>query len=121
MTGERTRRWVIARRSCGPSVSRFANISSQGSDKPLFTSQSSSRNLVVSGGAQLTDWELKLLWPFSPRGFIYPLVPWGDPGVSVILVAGMFAMWRWRDRLQSVATASVVMTVGYLVARGLLG
>ena len=34
--------------------------------------------------------------------------PWGDPGVSVILVAGMFAMWRWRHRLQSVATTTIV-------------
>ena len=37
-------------------------------------------DLVVSGGTQLTDWELKLLWPFSHPGFVFSLVPWGDPG-----------------------------------------
>ena len=75
----------------------------------------------MSGAAQLTDWELKLLWPFSTRGFIFPLVPWGDPGVSVILVAGMFALWHWQRRMQFVATTTIVATVGYLVARGLVG
>jgi hypothetical protein len=78
-------------------------------------------DLVVSGTEHLTDWHLQLLWPFSRQGFIYPLVPWGDAGVSVILVAGMFAMWRWSRHLPAVALTTLLLAVGYLVLRGWIG
>ena len=75
-------------------------------------------DMVVSGAAQLNDWELQLLWPFSRQGFVYPLVSWGDPGMSVIFVGGMFGMWRWPQHLQRVAAFTLLLLVAYIAVRG---
>jgi membrane-bound metal-dependent hydrolase YbcI (DUF457 family) len=40
-------------------------------------------DLVVSGAETANDWGLKLLWPISHREWVYPLVRWGDPGMSI--------------------------------------
>jgi hypothetical protein len=75
-------------------------------------------DVVFSGGAGLPDWQLKLFWPFSERGFVYPLVPWGDAGVTLLFAAGMFAMYRWRARVSLIAGAILGMVVLYAVLRG---
>jgi len=49
-------------------------------------------DMVVSGATGLSDWEVKLFWPFSDRGWVFAMVPWGDPGISVVFIVGMFAM-----------------------------
>ncbi len=74
-------------------------------------------DLLFSGHAQLSDWGLKLLWPFSDRAWVFPAVRWGDPWPTIILVVGMFAMLRWRDRLQGVAALTLAALVGYIAAR----
>ncbi|MDY0165006.1 MAG: metal-dependent hydrolase [Thermoguttaceae bacterium] len=71
-------------------------------------------DLVVSGADTLGDWSLKLLWPFSEQAWVYPLIRWGDPGLSVILFGGVFAMLRWPDRLQTVAWITLVLLAAYL-------
>ncbi len=65
-------------------------------------------DLVYSGHAKYSDWGLKLLWPFSDRAFVYPMVPWGDIGAAVILSVGMFAMIGWRSRVRAVAGATLL-------------
>ena len=60
-------------------------------------------DMIVSGTKSLPDWEVLWLWPFSSKGFVYPLVPWGDVGITLILFAGMFVMLRYRERRQYVA------------------
>jgi membrane-bound metal-dependent hydrolase YbcI (DUF457 family) len=75
-------------------------------------------DLVYSGGHGLTDWNLQLLWPFSTRGFVYPLVRWGDVGATLIFVAGMFGMLRWRGRTQGIAAVTLLSVVLYIVVRG---
>ena len=75
-------------------------------------------DMVVSGTATLSDWDVKLLWPFSDRGFVYPLVPWGDIGNMLILIAGMFAMLRWKNRIQSIAALTLLGVVGYTLMHG---
>jgi membrane-bound metal-dependent hydrolase YbcI (DUF457 family) len=75
-------------------------------------------DLVFSGGYGLPDWELKLLWPISDRGFVYPMIPWGDPGVTIVFAAGMFAMVRWPARVQSIACGALLLMVAYVVMRG---
>jgi hypothetical protein len=77
-------------------------------------------DMVVSGTATLPDWELKLLWPFSDRGWVFPLVPWGDVGCTLLFVAGMFAMLKWRSRVQSIAIATLTCMVLYIALRGTL-
>ncbi|MDP6466968.1 MAG: metal-dependent hydrolase [Pirellulaceae bacterium] len=75
-------------------------------------------DLVYSGGYGLPDWELKLLWPFSNEGFVYPMIPWGDPGVTIVFVVGMFAMVRLPTRIQSLAGGALLLMVAYVVLRG---
>jgi hypothetical protein len=74
-------------------------------------------DMVVSGTATLADWEIKPLWPFSSRGYVFPMVPWGDPGISIVFIAGMFALVRWKERRQLVAAATLAGVVAYLVLR----
>ncbi len=70
--------------------------------------------MIFSGTATLGDWELKLLWPFSDRGFVYPLIPWGDIGVTLLFVTGMFAMLRWKTRTAWIARLTLLVAVGYI-------
>ncbi len=74
-------------------------------------------DMVVSGTATLSDWDVKLLWPFSERGFVYPLVPWGDVGNTLILIVGMFAMLHWKNRIQPIAAVTLLGVVGYTLIR----
>ena len=78
-------------------------------------------DLVYSGHAKYADWGLKLFWPFSDRAFVYPMVPWGDIGAAAILSVGMFAMIRWRSRVQTIAGTTLVAVTSYIVGRGIVG
>ena len=75
-------------------------------------------DLVFSGTAELADWHLQLFWPFSSAGFIYPLVHWGDAGVTIIFVVSMFAMVRLRSRIQLLAVITLLAVVVYIGIRG---
>ena len=75
-------------------------------------------DLVYSGGYGLPDWELKLLWPISHNGYVYPMIPWGDPGVTILFAAGMFAMVRWPAKIQGLACGALLLMVAYVVIRG---
>ena len=74
-------------------------------------------DVLVSGHATLSDWGLKLFWPFSDRAYAFPVIRWGDPLPTVILVAGMFAMLRWRTRVQGLAALTLAALVGYIALR----
>ncbi|OHB84669.1 MAG: hypothetical protein A2V98_21640 [Planctomycetes bacterium RBG_16_64_12] len=77
-------------------------------------------DLVFSGHPVFSDWGLRLLWPFSDRVWGYPLVSWGDPGVTLIFVGGMFAMIRWPRRLQLVSGLTLTTVLGYVSIRAVL-
>jgi hypothetical protein len=77
-------------------------------------------DLLFSGHAQLSDWGLKLFWPFSQKAYVFPAVRWGDPVPTIILVAGMFAMLRWRSHVQGVAALTLFALVGYIALRAFL-
>ncbi|MDR2761443.1 MAG: metal-dependent hydrolase [Planctomycetaceae bacterium] len=72
-------------------------------------------DIVSSGAADLPDWELKLLFPFSERGFIYPMHSWGDVGVTLIFVAGMFAMLKWNLKTKLIARLTLLAIIAYIV------
>ena len=73
---------------------------------------------VVSGGKGLSVWELKPLWPFSHKGFVYPMVPWGNVGATLIFSVGMLAFVRWKGQLQNIALATLVSVAAYIVIWG---
>lgn len=77
-------------------------------------------DLVYSGTAELAHWHLQLLWPFSSRGFVYPMVHWGDVGVTIIFVISMFAMVRRREWIQPIAAITLALVLVYIVVRGML-
>ena len=77
-------------------------------------------DLLFSGHAQLSDWGLKLFWPFSNSTYVFPAVRWGDALPTVILVVGMFAMLRWRSRVQGLAALTLLALVGYIASRAFL-
>jgi len=74
-------------------------------------------DLVVSGTATLSDWELQLLWPFSKQGWVYPLVRWGDPGMSILFALGMLAMAQWPARVRGTAAMTLALVIAYIVLR----
>ena len=73
---------------------------------------------VVSGGKGLSHWPLKPLWPFSDLPVVYPMVPWGNIGVTVLFAIGMLLMLRWKNHLQSLATTTLCLVVAYIIAWG---
>lgn len=75
-------------------------------------------DMVYSGNSQLGDWPLCLFWPMSDKGYVYPLVPWGDIGASVLFMLGVLAMLRWRRNLQSISACTLVTVIGYILIRG---
>lgn len=77
-------------------------------------------DLVFSGHARLADWGLTLLWPFSDRQYVFPMVRWGDAMPTVIFVVGMLAMVRRPDKIERIARLTLVAEIGYIVLRGIV-
>lgn len=75
-------------------------------------------DILVSGGEGLTDWPLQPAWPFSDWSVVYPMVPWGNVGVTLIFATGMIAMAKRPERMRMIAIASIVVVAGYLVFWG---
>ncbi|MCL2304713.1 MAG: metal-dependent hydrolase [Planctomycetaceae bacterium] len=73
---------------------------------------------IVSGHQSLQNWGIKILWPLSDCEVAYPLIPWGDVGVSVVFTLGLFAMLRWQARARSVAAVTLVAVALYVTLRG---
>lgn len=70
---------------------------------------------VVSGGRGLSDWPLKPLWPFSDWKLVYPMIPWGNVGVSVIFGVAVVVMAKLQSRFQLIAIAALIAMCIYLV------
>jgi len=77
-------------------------------------------DMLFSGNAQLTEWPIKILWPISETGFDFPMIPWGDVGLSVLFFLGLFAMLRWPKIVQRIAVSTLAIAVLYAVTRALL-
>jgi membrane-bound metal-dependent hydrolase YbcI (DUF457 family) len=77
-------------------------------------------DVIFSAGKNLPVWGVPLYWPFSNAASSYPLLPWGDVGVTLIFAAGMFAMLGWPKRSQPIAIASLAFAAGYIALRGFL-
>ena len=78
-------------------------------------------DLVYNGSSELAPWPVPLLWPFSPEGWQYPLVPWGDMVTTAVLLLEMFALYIWSNRGQLVACATLTTILAYIGLRWLIG
>ncbi len=75
-------------------------------------------DMVVSGGSGLTDWLVRPFWPFANVGYVFPLIPWGDVGPTVILMAGAIALAKLPSRVTAVSAFTLAVLVLYLLVRG---
>jgi hypothetical protein len=75
-------------------------------------------DMVVSGGSGLSDWALKPWWPFSSAACVYPLIPWGDVGPTVILMTGIIVIAKLRSHISTTSTLTLVALCTYLIVRG---
>ncbi|WP_372722671.1 hypothetical protein [Novipirellula sp.] len=73
---------------------------------------------VVSGAVGLSDWALKPLWPFSDFQFIYPLVPWGNVGVTIVFAIAMIVELKKPNQAQQIALLTLVVVVIYIALWG---
>lgn len=64
---------------------------------------------------------MPLLWPFSEQRWVWPLVPWGDLGTTLIFVSEMFALYRWPTRSRAIAAVTLLTLIGYIGLRGCIG
>ena len=76
-------------------------------------------DMVVSGGEGLSDWLVRPFWPFSNSGYVFPLIPWGDIGPTIILMAGAILLAKLPSRLSLISTLTLVVLCAYLVVRDL--
>lgn len=77
-------------------------------------------DMVVSGGDGLSDWAVQPWWPFSNAAYVYPLIPWGDVGPTVILMAGIVIIAKRNAHLSLTSWLTIVTLCGYLIVRGWL-
>lgn len=75
---------------------------------------------VVSGAAGLSDWKLKPLWPFSAWELIYPMVPWGNIGITMIFSVTMIFQVKFPQRTRAFALASLSAVFIYILLWGTL-
>lgn len=75
-------------------------------------------DMVVSGGHGLSDWAIQPGWPVSNAAYVYPLIPWGDVGPTVILMAGAIIIAKRNAHLSQTSWLTIVVLCGYLVVRG---
>lgn len=75
-------------------------------------------DMVVSGGGGLADWAIQPWWPFSDRGYVFPLIPWGDVGPTVILMAGVIIAAKRPERTSAISAITLTLLVAYLLLRG---
>lgn len=74
-------------------------------------------DMIVSGAQGLSDWEIKIFYPFSSVGWVCPLIPWGDVGVLIIFIIGIFVMLWLKKRLQTIAILVLILTTLYALLR----
>lgn len=75
-------------------------------------------DMVVSGGFGLNDWSVKPWWPFSQAEYVLPLIPWGDIGPTVIMMAGVILGAKRPGKLSKVSAVTLIVLIAYLLARG---
>ena len=75
-------------------------------------------DMVVSGGDGLSVWAIKPWWPFSSAAYVYPLIPWGDVGPTLILMTGIIVAAKRPARISTISTLTLIALCVYLLVRG---
>ena len=75
-------------------------------------------DIIVSGGEGLSDWEVLPFWPFHDAGVVFPLIPWGDLGPTVIMMSTAVLMAAYRSRTEVIAISGLTILTAYMLFRG---
>jgi hypothetical protein len=57
-----------------------------------------------------------LFWPFSSRGWAFPIVPWGDLGATLIFIVEMFVLYRRPLEARGTARLTLALLLAYVGA-----
>jgi membrane-bound metal-dependent hydrolase YbcI (DUF457 family) len=76
---------------------------------------------VYSWHPGMQPWALPLFWPFSDKSWVFPIVPYGDLGATLIFIGEMFAIYRWPGRARGLASIALVLVALYVGVRWLAG
>lgn len=74
-------------------------------------------DITVSGGQGLSDWHVKPFWPINDAGYVFPLIPWGDVGPTVIMMPGMIGIAK-MGHARRIATLALCLLCIYMLSRG---
>jgi membrane-bound metal-dependent hydrolase YbcI (DUF457 family) len=74
-------------------------------------------DMVVASGQGLANWPVQPWWPLSRNGYAYPMIFWGDPSVTVILMAGLIVVAHRRRNVCLISSATLGILIAYLVVR----
>jgi hypothetical protein len=77
-------------------------------------------DMVVSGGGGLSHWHVKPFWPIADNGYVYPLIPWGDIGPTIIMMVGLIVMAKRQRNMAATAAGSLATVIVYMLARKFL-
>jgi hypothetical protein len=71
-------------------------------------------DLAYSGRGLAPEWPVALLWPVSDRRWAWPLVPFADRGLTVILAVALATVVLRPGRARLLSAMAMVATVGYV-------
>lgn len=74
-------------------------------------------DMVVSGGQGLSDWAIQPWWPFSNAAYVYPMIPWGDVGPTVLLMVGIISIAKLGSQSTRISWITLIALCGYLGLR----
>jgi membrane-bound metal-dependent hydrolase YbcI (DUF457 family) len=77
-------------------------------------------DFFYAGHGNSQSWPLQLLWPFSTRGWAYPILPWGDLGATILFIVEMFLLYRWPSQARPIAWGALAAVVLYVGVRGII-
>ncbi|WP_372922693.1 metal-dependent hydrolase [Roseovarius sp.] len=74
-------------------------------------------DMTVSGGHGLSDWLVRPFWPFEDSGFVFPLIPWGDVGPTVIMMLAVIGIAKFGNASRIAIFALTLLCI-YMLCRG---
>ncbi len=72
-------------------------------------------DMIVSGGRGLSNWNIRVLWPFSDIGWGWSIFHWGDVRVTLVFVVSVFAMCYWKSKTQLLAIITFLLILGMAI------
>jgi membrane-bound metal-dependent hydrolase YbcI (DUF457 family) len=96
------------------------SLSFQGTDLAVWLSVGVFAGVSHLPADLIYPWPIALLWPFTDRGWAFPILDWSEMGTIVLLLAEMFALYYLPRFAQLIAWVTLAALGVYVSARWLL-